>query len=475
MTPPGARRWLLAVLAVILLASVCAAPACAGNTVAISGRILPPPAPVAQFSGSPLSGTAPLVVALDASSSTGTITSYAWDFDNDGTTDFTSASATTSHTYGTAGSYTVKLTVTGPGGSDDETKTSFITVTAAPVVHDIYWVADKPMGVVPGGAMEFRVTGAWSTIAHKSRTYSLKIGDTVRLVTGSDRTGQIYATSSFISTFAFDNVRLYINGVDKGTGTVRSIWISGYDSFSSTLALDAPSRSAWTQFVVDGTSVIYGTDNSQVQISGIRPWAGVMNLDTGSSYSYFDGGADSYLVTPVVTPPVAAFSATPTSGTAPLAVQFTDTSTNTPTSWKWEYQKSGTSSWTQFSTSRHPTYTFATKGSYSIRLTATNAAGSDAEMKTGFITVGSSGPVVAYFTGSPTSGNRPLTVQFTDGSSGSVDNWAWDFENDGIVDSTMQHPAKTYSAKGYYSVRLTVSNSCCTSTAIRYNYINVKK
>ena len=77
----------------------------------------------------------------------------------------------------------------------------------------------------------------------------------------------------------------------------------------------------------------------------------------------------------VTPPPVANFTATPRTGTAPLTVQFNDTSTNTPTSWKWAY-KNATSGWMQFNTTQNPKYTFPA-GTYDINLTATNAGGSD--------------------------------------------------------------------------------------------------
>ena len=83
-----------------------------------------PSAPVAQFTGSPTSGVAPLAVSF-ANSSTGSITSYAWDF-GDGAT---STLANPSHSYAAAGVYTVKLTVTGPGGSNTQTRSNYLTVT----------------------------------------------------------------------------------------------------------------------------------------------------------------------------------------------------------------------------------------------------------------------------------------------------------------------------------------------------------
>ena len=71
----------------------------------------------------------------------------------------------------------------------------------------------------------------------------------------------------------------------------------------------------------------------------------------------------------------------PTSGTAPLTVTFTDQSTNSPTSWSWTFGDGGTS------TARNPSHTYAAAGTYTVALTATNAGGSDTETKIGYITV----------------------------------------------------------------------------------------
>ncbi len=79
--------------------------------------------------------------------------------------------------------------------------------------------------------------------------------------------------------------------------------------------------------------------------------------------------------------PVAQFSGTPTTGVAPLAVVFTDLSTNSPTSWSWTFGDGGVSSL------QSPSHTYAAAGTYTVTLTAANAAGSDGETKTGYITV----------------------------------------------------------------------------------------
>ena len=83
--------------------------------------------------------------------------------------------------------------------------------------------------------------------------------------------------------------------------------------------------------------------------------------------------------------PVAAFTATPLLGVAPLSVTFTDQSTNTPTGWSWEYNAG--SGWVEFSTVQNPTYSFSVAGPYDIRLTASNSGGSDDETKSHYIAV----------------------------------------------------------------------------------------
>ena len=68
-------------------------------------------------------------------------------------------------------------------------------------------------------------------------------------------------------------------------------------------------------------------------------------------------------------------------------------------------------------------------------------------------------PVVPDFTFNPDSGLAPLTVQFTDLSSGIITNWAWDFNTDGIFDSNLQNPSWTYIDGGSYSVKLIIEDS----------------
>ncbi|MBL7936487.1 MAG: PKD domain-containing protein [Bacteroidia bacterium] len=85
------------------------------------------------------------------------------------------------------------------------------------------------------------------------------------------------------------------------------------------------------------------------------------------------------------TPPVASFSASPTTLCAGGTVSFTDLSTNTPTVWAWTFPGGTPSS----SSAQNPTITYNTPGVYSVTLTATNAFGSDPVSITSYITVNS--------------------------------------------------------------------------------------
>ncbi|MDD5189205.1 MAG: NosD domain-containing protein, partial [Methanoregula sp.] len=65
----------------------------------------------------------------------------------------------------------------------------------------------------------------------------------------------------------------------------------------------------------------------------------------------------------------------------------------------------------------------------------------------------------AAFTSESRTGTAPLTVTFTDQSTGSPTTWAWDVNNDGSVDYTTQNATHTYTAAGNYTVNLGVTNA----------------
>jgi uncharacterized protein (TIGR02145 family) len=109
--------------------------------------------------------------------------------------------------------------------------------------------------------------------------------------------------------------------------------------------------------------------------------------------------------------PIAGFSATPTTITAGQSVQFTDQSTNNPTSWSWSFGDGAAS------TLRNPSHIYNTSGTYSVTLRASNSYGYDDEVKSNFITVNSVSnevifnPNLTYGTVQDIDGNTYKTIQ----------------------------------------------------------------
>ncbi len=166
------------------------------------------------------------------------------------------------------------------------------------------------------------------------------------------------------------------------------------------------------------------------------------------------------------TPPVAGFSATPSSGTAPLAVQFNDTSRGDAGIWEWSFGD-GTSS-----ICRNATHLYARPGRYAVTLGVRDASGSNASLRTGAITIAA--PVkrpTAVFRATPRTGTAPLAVQFTDTSTGSPRSWRWTF-GDG-TNSTERNPLHIYREAGSYTIGLRVQNAAGASTRTATRLITV--
>jgi len=164
--------------------------------------------------------------------------------------------------------------------------------------------------------------------------------------------------------------------------------------------------------------------------------------------------------------PVASFSTNVTSGTAPLAVQFTDTSQNT-TGWSWDFESNGIAD----STDKNPVHTYSTAGTYTATLTASNENGTDpSEPVTISVTAAGTGNEteglpVASPSANVTSGYIPLTVLFTDLSQNVISR-SWDIGNDGTVESTDASFVYEFASRGDYPVKLTVSNEKGTDSEV---------
>ena len=182
-------------------------------------------------------------------------------------------------------------------------------------------------------------------------------------------TDTLHSTTDYIGSTDFDLSSL--------TGTVQSATL-----MVNHMASEDGSYSWWG----DAIATDPAGGNGQGAYFGYNIWDMTSSVSMGNTYDLaYDRIGEYYKIplailtvkkqTPVVQP-VTNFGATPLSGTTPLTVKFTDLTTNKPTSWTW-YYRLGSGSYIQFNTTQNPTFTFTTVGSYSIRLTTANSAGSN--------------------------------------------------------------------------------------------------
>jgi len=194
--------------------------------------------------------------------------------------------------------------------------------------------------------------------------------------------------------------------------------------------------------------------NYSFPVNSSNAWIGYYLAEQGPYYQSI--GGDHEVV--VSGAPVANFSAEPTSGCAPLNVSFTDESTGNPTSWTWDFGDGSNS------TDQNPTHQYTTAGNYTVNLTVSNECGNDTVSKLNYITVRPA--PVADFSRAPASGNAPLTVTFTDKSTGEIDFWSWDFPGGSPSNETGKGPhTVTYSSAGTYTASLNVTNECGSDNA----------
>ena len=244
-----------------------------------------------------------------------------------------------------------------------------------------------------------------------------------------------------------------------------------YDMFFNGTSCSTP-YAAGVAALIKSAYPSYTPDQVRAQLVGTA--FDIVNVESGagwdkySGYGMVDAAAAVGGGAPVLYPPVAAFTGTPTSGDYPLVVAFTDQSTNTPTSWSWTFGDGGTS------TAQNPDYTYNAAGTYSVTLDVSNADGSDSLTRAGYIVVTeppAPEPPVAAFAGTPTSGDYPLNVTFTDQSTNTPTSWSWTFGDGGT--STAQNPTYVYATAGVYTVTLTATNAYGSDAETKAGYITV--
>src|SRR5205814_4958937 len=129
------------------------------------------------------------------------------------------------------------------------------------------------------------------------------------------------------------------------------------------------------------------------------------------------------------------------------------------TSYSWAFGDGNTSA------AANPVNTYTNAGTYTVSLTAIGAGGTNTLARTNYVVVTNPPPpVVADFVAGPTNGTAPLTVSFTNLSSGGT-SFSWDF-GDGNT-SIAADPVNTYTNAGSYAVSLTASGPGGTNTLAR--------
>lgn len=256
---------------------------------------------------------------------------------------------------------------------------------------------------------------------------------------GTDPDGNEYGASTGTHIAIQNDKIVYHKSADDYEGK-PGVYVYNISTGQSTLISNYPEEIYTTPGVYDNT-VVWGTYR---YADGVTVYNGiyVANLSTTDTL-----------------PPIAEFTANVTSGTIPLVVLFTYTGTGgSPTSWLWEFGDGVNSKHAM-----DATHTFTSPGSYTISLTVENSKGNSTVIKKNYIITTDSditypGVPIANFSSNVTEGYAPLAVQFYD-SSQNAKTRAWDFENDGKIDSSDPNPVYLYTAPGTYFVNLSVTNA----------------
>lgn len=149
------------------------------------------------------------------------------------------------------------------------------------------------------------------------------------------------------------------------------------------------------------------------------------------------------------------FTATPRTGPSPLTVQFTSVATSSAPggiqAYVWDFDNDGTAD----DFTPNPQHTYTQCGTYTVSLQIVDVVGAITTTKVDYIVTDI---VTPAFTNEIIA---PNTVQFTDTSTPVPTAWAWDFNGDGLVDSTLQDPTHVFaSACVEATVSLTTTLAC---------------
>jgi len=409
----------------------------------------------ADFSATPVTGTAPLDVTF-TNLSHGDYSTCAWDFGDGGTS---TLCANPAHTYTVPGMYTVTLTIDGLGGTDTETKASFIAVH---VPAHAAFSANQVSGIVPLNVTYTNLSSG----DYISCAWDFGDGETSTDCTNLDHNYTIPGVYT---------VTLTINGLGGSDSEKKINYINVYTpvqaDFSATpVSGVSPLNVTFTNLSSGSYTTCewdFGDGETSTDCAGPTHTYSEHRVYTATLTVNGFGGTDTETKPNYITinaPVHADFSATPASGIGTLNVAFANLSSGDYTICFWDFGDHEASSIC------NPTHSYAAPGVYTVTLTASGAGGTDIETKTGYITVYT--PVQAGFTASQVSGISPLDITFANLSSGAFTSCTWDF-GDGNTSTLCESPSHNFITPGVYTVTLTVSGLGGTGTETKTNYITI--
>jgi len=373
------------------------------------------------------------------SRTTGEVDLLEWDF-GDGQS---SVGPTATHTYDTAGSYTITLTASNAAGpSTTSTEITVLTGVEPPKAA----IAPLPSKIVTG---QF-VTLTSASLNEPTRL-AWDLGDGTRGAGGSLQHAwaapgtyrvRLVAENSEGTDETFTDVTV-VKRVDppvsQFTQSATEVRIGEVVTFTN-LSLNEPTRLIWD--FADGT----GANGQTATKSWTKPGNYRVTLRATNEAGTNRTGVTIKVLKPV-DPPVASFNASTLQVRTDTRIDFQDTSSNNPTAWSWNFGDTGVSD------NRNTAHEWAKPGTYTVRLTVSNEGGSASAEKQVIV----KNPPSANFRWEIVEGT---TVKFTDTSWDQPDAYSWDF-GDGNT-STERSPTHTF-AGGAFDVTLVVSNDIGSS------------
>lgn len=210
---------------------------------------------------------------------------------------------------------------------------------------------------------------------------------------------------------------------------------------------------------------IHWIDNGTANNRQLKPW-----LDPGNTGQMTCPGFDP--AGAVGGAPVANFTSNVTTVVVGGTVNFSDMSSNNPTSWAWLFPGTGVNP--SSSSLQNPSVIYNNVGTYNVSLKATNANGNDTKTINSYITVvADANQLVAAFVASTYQVTAGGCINFQDQSTGVPMQWSWSFPGSAEGTASIANPRICYNTPGVYDVILTVRRGTSQDTYTCRNCITV--